>query len=162
MSWQVKISQSRGAPYFFNTESKESSWTAPPDLSEEQVNALLKEAQASKRGSGQVRASHLLVKHSGSRRPASWKEANITRTKDEAIEILRGYQGEIGTSGDKFGELALQHSDCSSHAQNGDLGWFGPGQMQKPFEEAAFGLQVGQISDVISTDSGVHLVMRTG
>jgi NIMA-interacting peptidyl-prolyl cis-trans isomerase 1 len=34
--------------------------------------------------------------------------------------------------------------------------------MQKPFEEAAYGLQVGQISDVISTDSGVHLVMRSG
>ncbi|KAF7307260.1 Rotamase-domain-containing protein [Mycena indigotica] len=152
--WQVKISQSRGAPYFFNPETKESIWTTPPDLTEEQAAALLSEAQAAKRSSGQVRASHLLVKHSGSRRPASWKDPNITRSKDEAIEILRGFQSEIGTSADKFGELASVHSDCSSHSSKGDLGWFGPGQMQKPFEEATFALKVGQISDVISTDSG--------
>ncbi|KAJ7492266.1 hypothetical protein FB451DRAFT_1165396 [Mycena latifolia] len=159
--WEVRMSQSRGRPYFFNTETKESNWERPSELSEDQANALLSASQQSVR-SGQVRASHLLVKHSGSRRPSSWKETNITRSKEEAIEILRGYQAQIGTSADKFGELASQHSDCSSHAQGGDLGWFGPGQMQKPFEQAAYGLQVGQISDVISTDSGVHLVMRTG
>ncbi|KAJ7109842.1 hypothetical protein C8R44DRAFT_800708 [Mycena epipterygia] len=159
--WEVRISKSRGGPYFFNTETKESSWTRPSELSEEQANALLSASQESKRA-GQVRASHLLVKHSGSRRPSSWKENTITRSKEEAIEILRGYQTQIGTSADKFSELASKNSDCSSHDQGGDLGWFGHGQMQKPFEEAAYGLQVGQISDVISTDSGVHLVMRTG
>ncbi|KAJ7922789.1 hypothetical protein B0H13DRAFT_1981750 [Mycena leptocephala] len=159
--WEVRISTSRGAPYFFNTTTKESSWTAPPELSEDQVTALVSAAQESKR-SGQVRASHLLVKHSGSRRPSSWKENNITRSKEEAIEILRGYQAQIGTSADKFSELARKHSDCPSHDQGGDLGWFGHGQMQKPFEAAAYGLQVSQVSDVISTDSGVHLVMRTG
>ncbi|KAJ7687347.1 hypothetical protein B0H17DRAFT_1160450 [Mycena rosella] len=159
--WEVRISSSRGAPYFFNTETKESSWTPPSELSEDQAKALLAASQESKRA-GQVRASHLLVKHSGSRRPSSWKENNITRSKEEAIDILRGYQTQIGTSADKFSELASQHSDCSSHAQGGDLGWFGHGQMQKPFEDAAYGLEVGQISDVISSDSGVHLVMRTG
>lgn len=40
--------------------------------------------------SDKVNAAHLLVKHSGSRRPASWKESNITRSKDEAIKILEG------------------------------------------------------------------------
>ncbi|KAJ7754997.1 rotamase-domain-containing protein [Mycena maculata] len=159
--WEVRISSSRGAPYFFNTETKQSSWTRPSELSEDQANALLTASQASKKPS-QVRASHLLVKHSGSRRPSSWKETNITRSKEEAIEILRGYQAQIGDSAHKFGELASLHSDCSSHDQGGDLGWFGPGQMQKPFEEAAYGLEVGKISEPISTDSGVHLVMRTG
>ncbi|KAJ7651599.1 hypothetical protein DFH06DRAFT_1041587 [Mycena polygramma] len=159
--WEVRISSSRGAPYFFNTETKQSSWTPPPELSEDQASALFKAAQELQHA-GQVRASHLLVKHSGSRRPASWKESNITRSKEEAIEILRGHQAQIGTSAEKFSELARVHSDCSSHEQGGDLGWFKHGQMQKPFEDAAYGLQVGQISDVISTDSGVHLVMRTG
>lgn len=129
---------------------------------------------------GEVRASHLLVKHRGSRRPSSWKEVrypdcasyyiilnymvqtNITRSKEEAIEILRGYQAQINGSTDTFSQLASQHSDCSSHTNGGDLGWFGHGQMQKPFEDAAYGLEVGQISDVISSDSGVHLVLRTG
>ncbi|KAJ7292965.1 rotamase-domain-containing protein [Mycena rebaudengoi] len=136
--WEARISKSRNAPYFFNNETKESSWTAPSDLSEDQVTALLSACQ---HNSGKVRASHLLVKHSGSRRPSSWKENKITRSKEEAIEILRGYQAQIGTSGGKFAELATEHSDCSSHEQGGDLGWFGHGQMQKPFEDAAYGLQ---------------------
>ncbi|KAJ7024409.1 rotamase-domain-containing protein [Mycena alexandri] len=162
--WEVRMSSSRQAPYFFNVETKESSWTPPSDLSKDQAEALLRACEE-KEKAGKVRASHLLVKHSGSRRPASWKENNITRSKEEAIEILRGYQAQISTSADqakKFSELASVHSDCSSHDKGGDLGWFGPGQMQKPFEQAAYGLQVGQISDIISTDSGVHLVMRLG
>jgi len=107
----------------------------------------------------------LLAKHSGSRRPSSWKEANITRSKEEAIRILKGYEAQIGDAPDpskKFAELASINSDCSSHAQFGDLGWFGKGQMQKPFEDAAYGLEKGQISGVVETDSGVHLILRTG
>jgi NIMA-interacting peptidyl-prolyl cis-trans isomerase 1 len=86
----------------------------------------------------------------------------ITRSKEEAIEILHGFQSEIGTSADKFGALAEVNSDCSSHSAKGDLGWFTPGQMQKPFETATYALDVGQISGVVETDSGVHLIMRTG
>jgi hypothetical protein len=89
-------------------------------------------------------------------------QEKITRSKEEAIKILRGYEAEIGGSADKFAELASKYSDCSSHSNKGDLGWFGPRQMQKPFEEATYALQVGQISDVVDTDSGVHLILRTG
>lgn len=89
-------------------------------------------------------------------------QANITRSKEEAIGILNGYASEINDSSEKFKELATKHSDCSSHAKGGDLGWFGPGMMQKPFEEAAYGLKIGQISGVVESDSGVHLIMRTG
>jgi len=93
-------------------------------------------------------------------------QANITRSKDEAIEILRRYEAQIKSdpedSKETFRNLAIQYSDCSSHEAGGDLGWFGPGQMQKPFEDGAYALEVGQISDVISSDSGVHLIMRTG
>ncbi|THV06476.1 rotamase-domain-containing protein [Dendrothele bispora CBS 962.96] len=161
--WEVRMSNSRKVPYFYNAETKEAIWDAPPGLTEGQIKSLPGAELLSGGGApGQVRASHLLVKHNGSRRPSSWKEANITRSKEEAIDILKGYQAEIGGSGDKFGELAKIHSDCSSHEKNGDLGWFGRGQMQKPFEDTTFALEVGQISDIISTDSGVHLIMRTG
>jgi len=163
------MSSSKKLPYYYNHSTNESSWNPPKDLSAEEINQLpgaekyLKGAKSSDRShEDQVRASHLLIKHSGSRRPSSWKEANITRSKEEAIEILRGYEAEINGSSEKFAELAKLHSDCSSHENDGDLGWFGRGQMQKPFEDAAYGLKVGQISDVISTDSGVHLVLRTG
>lgn len=89
-------------------------------------------------------------------------QANITRSKAEAIDILKGYAAEIGDDGDKFAHLASQYSDCSSYKSKGDLGWFGKGQMQKPFEEGVLALPVGGISDVVETDSGVHLIMRTG
>ncbi|KZT08811.1 rotamase-domain-containing protein [Laetiporus sulphureus 93-53] len=167
LPWEVRMSSSRKLPYFYNTETSQSVWEPPEELTQEEIDALpgAKEHLLNQ-GAGarpaQVRASHLLVKHKGSRRPSSWKEANITRSKEEAIEILKGYAAEIDGSPEKFAELASVHSDCSSHAKGGDLGWFGPGQMQKPFEDATYGLQVGQISDVISTDSGVHLILRTG
>ncbi|KAF9532097.1 hypothetical protein CPB83DRAFT_848339 [Crepidotus variabilis] len=167
--WEVRMSISKGLPYFFNKQSKTSLWDKPPELTEEEAKHLpgyehvlnVAQAAASSRP-GQVRASHLLVKHKDSRRPSSWKENNITRTKEEAIEILRGYQTEINGSPDTFAKLASEHSDCSSHSNNGDLGWFGKGQMQKPFEDGTFALEVGKMSDVISTDSGVHLILRTG
>ena len=78
------------------------------------------------------------------------------------MAILRGYQAQIDGSQTEFAEFASQYSDCSSHTNGGDLGWFGRDQMQKPFEDATFTLQVGQMSDVVSTDSGVHLILRTG
>ena len=85
----------------------------------------------------------------------------ITRSKEDAIEILRGYQAEIGGNAEKFGELASKYSDCSSHTNKGDLGVFQRGMMQKPFEDATYSLKVGQMSDIVETESGVHLIMRT-
>ena len=108
-----------------------------------------------------MRASHLLVKHKDSRRPASWREDPITRSKEEALEILAGYRKQIFNKEATFEELAGQFSDCSSAKKGGDLGMFGPGQMQKPFEEATFALQVGEMSEAVDTDSGVHIILRT-
>jgi NIMA-interacting peptidyl-prolyl cis-trans isomerase 1 len=75
------MSSSRGVPYFFNTTNKESSWEPPAGLTQEQIDQLpgAKEHLSGKSGgkAGQVRASHLLVKHRGSRRPSSWKEVRL-------------------------------------------------------------------------------------
>ncbi|KAI0801461.1 rotamase-domain-containing protein [Fomes fomentarius] len=162
-TWEVRLSTSRGVPYFYNIDTQESMWEAPPGLTQEEIAALPGAKQHLLEGGrpAQVRASHLLVKHSGSRRPSSWKEAKITRSKEEAVQILKGYASEINGSPDRFAELASKHSDCNSHSSGGDLGFFKPGQMQKPFEDATYALKVGEISDVISTDSGVHLILRT-
>lgn len=59
-----------------------------------------------------------------------------------------------------FDELARQFSDCSSAKRDGDLGRFRRGQMQRPFEEAAFVLRVGQLSQLVETDSGIHIILR--
>lgn len=97
-------------------------------------------------------------------RRCAGSQNNITRSKAEAIDTLKAYGEDIKNAPDpakKFAELASVHSDCSSHAQFGDLGWFGKGQMQKPFEEATYGLEKGKISGVVETESGVHLILRT-
>ncbi len=75
-----------------------------------------------------VRASHLLVKHSGSRRPASWRDPDggsiRAKSKEAAIEELRALRARI-VAGESFAELARQFSDCSSASAGGDLGVFG-------------------------------------
>ncbi|KAM7206148.1 peptidyl-prolyl cis-trans isomerase [Naviculisporaceae sp. PSN 640] len=109
---------------------------------------------------GKIRAAHLLVKHKESRRPSSWKEAEITRTREEAQRIIESYEQRIKSREISLGELALTESDCSSARKRGDLGYFGPGDMQKEFEDAAFALSVGEISPIISTASGLHLIER--
>ncbi|KAI0279453.1 rotamase-domain-containing protein [Russula aff. rugulosa BPL654] len=158
-TWEVRLSNTRKVPYFFNTETQQSVWDPPEGLRPEDIEKL---PGAELLKVKDVRASHILVKHSGSRRPSSWKEPNITRSKEEAVAILKDYKAEIGTSAETFGQLARKHSDCSSHDHDGDLGWFGHGQMQKPFEDATFSLRVGEISDIVDTQSGVHLILRTG
>lgn len=72
-----------------------------------------------------------------------------------------GYRREIGEDASKFGDLAKKYSDCSSAHKSGDLGEFGRGQMQKAFEDVAFGINVGEISQPFLSDSGVHIVLRT-
>ncbi|MED6220204.1 Peptidyl-prolyl cis-trans isomerase NIMA-interacting protein 1 [Stylosanthes scabra] len=115
---------------------------------------------------GEVRASHILVKHQGSRRKASWKdpEGQVIKntTRDSAVSQLKALREDIVSGKAKFEDIASRFSDCSSAKRGGDLGPFGRGQMQKPFEEATYALKVGEISDIVDTDSGVHIIMRTG
>lgn len=119
------------------------------------------EPTAKRKMDQQVQASHLLVKHNKSRNPTSWRSPNITRTKDEARTILEGYRAQIVSGDAKFSELASQFSDCSSAKRGGDLGPFGRGQMQKPFEDATFALKVGELSGIVDSDSGLHIILRT-
>ncbi|PIA56030.1 hypothetical protein AQUCO_00700391v1 [Aquilegia coerulea] len=116
--------------------------------------------------SNQVRASHILIKHQGSRRKASWKDPEgriiMNTTRDGAVEKIKAFRDDILSGKAKFEDIASRHSDCSSAKRGGDLGPFGRGQMQKPFEDATYGLSVGEISDIVDTDSGVHIIKRTG
>ncbi|KAI3420646.1 Peptidyl-prolyl cis-trans isomerase [Psidium guajava] len=123
-------------------------------------------AKAKMSSANQVRASHILIKHEGSRRKASWKdpEGRVIRstTRESAVSQLKALREDIVSGKAKFEDLASRLSDCSSAKRGGDLGPFGRGQMQKPFEEATYALKVGEISDIVDTDSGVHIIMRTG
>ena len=102
-----------------------------------------------------VRASHILLMYAGSSR------STASRSQQEALEGVQGFLTQLG-EGSEFGELARTHSDCPSGASGGDLGFFGRGQMVPEFEEAAFNMEIGEVSDVIETAFGYHLVQRTG
>ncbi|KAH1080079.1 hypothetical protein J1N35_019840 [Gossypium stocksii] len=121
---------------------------------------------SSSTAANQVRASHILIKHQGSRRKASWKDPEgrviSTTTRDAAVSQLKLLRDDIVSNKAKFDEVASRYSDCSSAKRGGDLGSFCRGQMQKPFEDATYNLNIGEISDIVDTDSGVHIIMRTG
>jgi len=146
--WERRVSRSTGQAYYLNIYTKESQWETPTE-------------EASQKEDEKIRCSHLLVKHNQSRRPSSWREEKITRTKEEALALIHDYKDKIKQGVSTLEELATELSDCSSAKRGGDLGFFARGAMQKPFEEASFRLQVGQMSDVVETDSGVHLILRT-
>ncbi|GAU92254.1 hypothetical protein RvY_04358 [Ramazzottius varieornatus] len=151
--WVKNISKSTGKEYYFNTETQESRWTVP---TEEEARS------ARSNQTSQVRASHILAKHRDSRRPSSWRQENITRSKDEALAIIEGYRKQIENGDATFEQIASKYSDCSSAHKGGDLGFFGRGQMQKAFEDVAFGMTTGEISEPFFTESGCHIVLRTG
>lgn len=110
--------------------------------------------------SQQVRCFHILQKHTGSRNPNdSYRKKPITRSLDEARQNIQNFKDQIKSMED-FTRIAGEFSECGSAANGGDLGHFGPGQMQKPFEEAAFSLQVGGMAVGVETDSGVHIILR--
>ncbi|GAB0488814.1 hypothetical protein MMPV_000024 [Pyropia vietnamensis] len=108
-----------------------------------------------------VTASHILVKHAGSRRPSSWRSPTITRSAAEAVAILTAARERLVAGEVPFSTLASELSDCSSARAGGDLGPFGRGQMQAPFEAATFALAVGEMSDIVETNSGFHIILRT-
>jgi parvulin-like peptidyl-prolyl isomerase len=113
--------------------------------------------------SEKVRASHILCKHTGSRNPVSRRTNQaVVIDKLTALNEVKGIIAEVSSDPAKFAHCAHQRSDCGSYARGGDLGFFGRGEMQKPFEQATFSLRVGEISGPVETDSGVHVILRTG
>ena len=92
-----------------------------------------------------VRASHILLR-------APEENENI---RSELV----GIRDLIQSGEADFAEMARQYSEDASAAQGGDLGWFGPGRMVAPFEEAAFGARVNQVVGPIKTQFGYHLIV---
>jgi peptidyl-prolyl cis-trans isomerase C len=98
-----------------------------------------------------VRASHILFKVEESADAATKK-----KVKDQAEAVLKQVRG-----GADFAELARKHSADGSAQQGGDLNFFTKGQMVPAFDQAAFSLKPGQISDLVTTQFGYHIIKVT-
>ena len=99
----------------------------------------------------QAKASHILIKVAPD---ADESQKNQARKKIETIQ-KKVRQGE------DFGLLAKANSEGPTAKRGGDLGYFGRGQMVKPFEDAAFALKVGEVSKIVETRFGYHLIKLT-
>ena len=90
--------------------------------------------------STKIRASHILLE----------KQSQALKVAEEL------------KAGGNFSELAKKYSTCTTGKRGGDLGQFGRGKMVKEFEQAAFSLKPGQVSEPIKTQFGYHIIKRTG
>ncbi len=95
-----------------------------------------------------VKASHILIKTGEKEDDAKKAEA---RKKIEEVE-------KQVKEGKDFAELAKTYSECPSKENGGDLGFFRRGQMVKPFEDVAFSLKPGEVSSIVETQFGYHLI----
>jgi peptidyl-prolyl cis-trans isomerase NIMA-interacting 1 len=136
--WEIRMSQSKNLPYYFHPESKQSRWEPPEGADTNKLKDHMAQYHTTagiNRASGpaapvdsngadagsRIHAAHLLVKHRESRRPSSWRESRITRSKEEAMEVLRGHEARIKAGEAKLGDIAVTESDCSSARKKGDL-----------------------------------------
>jgi parvulin-like peptidyl-prolyl isomerase len=105
----------------------------------------------------QIGASHILVAYQGATRA----KPTVTRTKEEARALATRLSVEAHAPGTDFGKLAKDVSDGPSGVEGGALPKFGREQMVQPFSDAAFGLKPGEISGVVETNFGFHVIKRT-
>jgi len=94
----------------------------------------------------QVRVRHILIK------------VGENTDKNEALKRIREILKQVKKGETSFAELAKKYSEDASASKGGDIGFFIRGQMVRKFEDAAFSLDVGQISDIVETEYGYHII----
>ena len=133
----------------------ESKFDDKVDITEENAREYYFENQQRFEIPEQVKASHILIKPDTSDpnvEPALAEAA----AKAKAEDLLKQIKDGAG-----FAELAKANSGCPSSVRGGDLGFFSRGRMVPAFEEAAFALEVGQVSDIVETKFGYHIIKVT-
>jgi peptidyl-prolyl cis-trans isomerase D len=103
-----------------------------------------------------AKASHILISYEGTQVPNKKEK----RTKEEAKAKAESILAQVNANPDSFLMLAFTASDDSSSQQGGDLGFFGPNQMVKPFNDFVFGSPIGKVG-LVETDFGFHIIKVT-
>ena len=120
---------------------------------DEEAKKFYDENASKFQGSEQRHASHILIGAGASASPEAKAEA-----KKKAEQVL----AEVKKNPAKFAELAKKYSqDPGSAEKGGDLGTFGRGSMVKPFEDAAFSMKPGEVSGLVQSDFGYHIIKLT-
>jgi peptidyl-prolyl cis-trans isomerase C len=120
-------------------------------VTDEEIKKFYDENKDKFQKDAQIRASHILCGIDANASADDKKKA-----KEKATELLKKIK-----AGEDFAKLAKDNSTCPSSAQGGDLGLFGKGQMVPSFEQAAFALKPGEVSDVVETQFGYHIIKLT-
>lgn len=105
----------------------------------------------------EISASHILISYKGADRA----DSKITRSKQAARKEAERIRGLITNGGKDFADMAKKHSDGPSGPKGGDLGSFKFEVMAQPFSEAAFDLNINEVSEVVETGFGFHIIKRT-
>jgi peptidyl-prolyl cis-trans isomerase D len=122
-------------------------------VSEDEVKAFYKTNADKYQNQQQREASHILIAASKNAAPAEKAKA-----KAKAEDVL----GQIKKNPKQFEELAIKYSqDPESAKKGGDLGAFGRGMMVKPFDDAVFSMKVNEISGIVESDFGYHIIKLT-
>lgn len=121
--------------------------TLPP-VTDADLEKYYKENPSQFQQKERVKASHILVKVD---------EGATPETKAAAKKKIEGVQAKLKAGGD-FAALAKENSDCPSKDRGGDLGFFSKGQMVPEFETAAYALKPGELSGIVETKFGYHII----
>jgi peptidyl-prolyl cis-trans isomerase D len=122
-------------------------------LNEQELKSYYEQNVASLSGKEERRASHVLITA-----PKTAAESDRTKARERAEALL----ADLRKAPDSFAEVARKNSQDPGSAPNGgDLDFFGRGAMVKPFEDAAFALKKGEISAVVESDFGFHIIRLT-
>ena len=119
-------------------------------INEEELKSYYDQNVARLSGKEERRASHILINA-----PKDMPVADKAKAKEKASALL----AQVRRAPDSFGDVARKNSqDAGSAASGGDLDFFGRGAMVKPFEDAAFSMKKGDISDLVESDFGFHII----
>jgi len=147
-----------------------------PDLTESEIETYFEENRSDYVTEEQVSASHILfgtqdddlltyLGEHAERYEVDGEMPSLEDVRDQLIEDIRA-EAEVTldelNAGADFALLAKQRSTGPSGPTGGDLGWFTRGQMVEPFEEAAFALEEGELSGIVETTFGFHIILLTG
>lgn len=136
-----------GKLYFFNTVTRSTSWSFPKVEEKQKPD--------------KIKCSHILIKHRNVKNPNSKRtKKGVSKSRRDALEYIKNLEQILKVDKTRFSELAKKESDCSSFKRGGSLGFFEAKNMQKAFAIPAFALEIGELSGIVESMSGFHIILR--